>query len=290
MQIAIAFFIILAILMGISYWLLHLYLVIIPLLIILLIYLFNKRKKLITSNNKKDKEIKKKIDFNNTCILVISIFTFIFLIILYSERHEECNKYGYTKILLDKICVSKEFIDYPVYEVDYVWYSSLGKHVEKKVQLPSPLERSIINGDKEITKKLLNMLEDYKKKLKGEDSQKKIVDNEKRKSYWEKQKKNKTPNELLVLAIEKNDKEVVIEAIKLGANVNSEAPYKYSNNYTVLMYASQLGYAEIVQILIDNGSDVNAKDSRGYNALRMAQSIGNGSPKTIQILKQAGAK
>ena len=55
---------------------------------------------------------------------------------------------------------------------------------------------------------------------------------------------------------------------------------------TALHWASQNGDAEVVQMLIQNGCDVNSKDTYGQTALHWASE--NGHAKVVQILIQNG--
>jgi len=58
---------------------------------------------------------------------------------------------------------------------------------------------------------------------------------------------------------------------------------------TALMEASLSGQKDVVQLLLDNKADVNAKDkNRGATALVFAAD--NGHEDVVQLLKKAGAK
>jgi ankyrin repeat protein len=57
---------------------------------------------------------------------------------------------------------------------------------------------------------------------------------------------------------------------------------------TPLMIAARAGSIEIVQALLAKGAEVDAKDSEGETALELAKA--RGDAKTVDLLKQAGAK
>ena len=50
------------------------------------------------------------------------------------------------------------------------------------------------------------------------------------------------------------------------------------------MHAASKGQTDIVQALLDQGADVNAKTDGGWTALRMA--LGEGHSSTVQLLKE----
>jgi ankyrin repeat protein len=58
----------------------------------------------------------------------------------------------------------------------------------------------------------------------------------------------------------------VLELINVGAELNTSTVQKA----TPLITASALGHLEIVQLLIDNGADINARGINGITALRCA--------------------
>ena len=54
--------------------------------------------------------------------------------------------------------------------------------------------------------------------------------------------------------------------IKLGVDVNARG----SSNHSALNWASLFGHKEIVELLIQNGADVNQKDNESQNAMMVA--------------------
>ena len=58
----------------------------------------------------------------------------------------------------------------------------------------------------------------------------------------------------------------------IRANVNARRKY---DNDTALIYASENGHKEVVEVLLDNGADVNAYNNYGNTALMMASSKGH---------------
>jgi ankyrin repeat protein len=82
----------------------------------------------------------------------------------------------------------------------------------------------------------------------------------------------------LMGASEKGDFKMVQALLADGADVNA----KNKDGETALMYASGEGHLEVVQLLLANGADVNAKNSRGETALFMA-SVG-GRLEVVQLL------
>lgn len=69
------------------------------------------------------------------------------------------------------------------------------------------------------------------------------------------------------MAIVKGDFETVKKLIAMGADVNAK-----SNGLTPLMYAAKYNRIEILNLLIDKGVNLKAKDSKkGYTALKFAE-------------------
>jgi len=88
----------------------------------------------------------------------------------------------------------------------------------------------------------------------------------------------------------------VAEAAGYVVPANPTAPVNYADvnarerwyGRTALMIAAAEGHAEIVQLLIDAGSDVNAVDEEGSSALSLARS--NGHLDVAASLAEAGAR
>ena len=78
-----------------------------------------------------------------------------------------------------------------------------------------------------------------------------------------------------------NIAEVLLEN---GADVNAET----GNGWTALRIASQEGYIDVVKILLGYGADVNAESRGGSTALYMATQEGHTD--IVQMLKNAGAE
>jgi ankyrin repeat protein len=53
------------------------------------------------------------------------------------------------------------------------------------------------------------------------------------------------------------------------------------------MAAAYKGYGDIIQMLIEAGADINAKDSRGDSALKI--SVRGGYTRITELLKKSGA-
>jgi ankyrin repeat protein len=69
-------------------------------------------------------------------------------------------------------------------------------------------------------------------------------------------------SEALSMASMKGYIDIVNLLIENGVNVNA----KGNNGWTALMHASSGGYLAIVEILIKNGADINAKNNLGKTA------------------------
>lgn len=83
----------------------------------------------------------------------------------------------------------------------------------------------------------------------------------------------------LVVAVSKGDIESVKKFIAYGADVNEMA-----NGLSPLMFAARYNRVEIIKILLANGANLNAKDEKGFTALKYAQ-LSN-AKEAVQILKQ----
>jgi hypothetical protein len=77
--------------------------------------------------------------------------------------------------------------------------------------------------------------------------------------------------------------EIVQLFLEKGADVNA----KDNDGWTALMIAAEKGHSEIVQLLLEKGADVNAKDNDGVTALMFAAA--NGHTEIVQLLLEKGA-
>ena len=76
----------------------------------------------------------------------------------------------------------------------------------------------------------------------------------------------------------------LVQLLHRGANIEA-SDSKW--NKTPLLWASETGSQEAVQILLDHGADVNVQDKQGISALRYASA--NARPKIVQLLLSKGA-
>lgn len=81
-------------------------------------------------------------------------------------------------------------------------------------------------------------------------------------------------------AIIRGDIESVKKFIAYGADVNQK-----SNGMSPLMLAARYNKVEIIKILLSNGAILNAKDEKGFTALKHAE-LSNAKD-AVQVLKQA---
>ncbi|RYJ44857.1 ankyrin repeat domain-containing protein [Flavobacterium beibuense] len=92
-----------------------------------------------------------------------------------------------------------------------------------------------------------------------------------------KEYKTNTP---LCNAICKGDVETVKKFIEYGVDVNET-----SNGKTPLMLAARYNNVEIIKLLVDNGAYVNAKDDKGFTALKYAEA--SNAKEAVEFLKDA---
>ena len=71
------------------------------------------------------------------------------------------------------------------------------------------------------------------------------------------------------ISIAKGDFEMVKKMIELGTEVN-----KVSKGMTPLMYAARYNRVDIIKLLVENGAKLNAKDKKGFNAIKYAEQAG----------------
>ncbi len=81
-------------------------------------------------------------------------------------------------------------------------------------------------------------------------------------------------------AICKGDLETVKKFIEYGASVN-----EMSNGLTPLMLAARYNHVEIIEILIENGANIELEDKRGFTALKYAE-LSN-AKEAYAVLKEA---
>lgn len=73
------------------------------------------------------------------------------------------------------------------------------------------------------------------------------------------------------------------EVSRLTKNIDE----KSDTGWTALMYAIQKGNAAVVDVLIENGADVEMEDSKGITPLVLARRLGHRNIATL--LQKAGA-
>ena len=83
--------------------------------------------------------------------------------------------------------------------------------------------------------------------------------------------------EILLLAMERQRFDLAKEFISAGADVNFQFPLSRfdTDGMTALLYASRFNNFELVQMLLDHGANINARNSDGSTALAIAQMNGN---------------
>ena len=91
-------------------------------------------------------------------------------------------------------------------------------------------------------------------------------------------------NASLLIAVDKNNKDMVTLLLKNGANPDYEAGY-YSD--TPLHLAISKGFDDIVKLLLDKKADVNLKNSYGNTPLHVAVSVGNDNLIKLLLDKKA---
>lgn len=90
-------------------------------------------------------------------------------------------------------------------------------------------------------------------------------------------------DDVVILATEKVNKELVKLLIKLGANVNG----KDEDKRTALMYAVEKENEELIKLLVSSGADINNVDKHGSTVLRYAVEKKNKG--LIKLLVSLGA-
>lgn len=94
-------------------------------------------------------------------------------------------------------------------------------------------------------------------------------------------------NILLVQAVMRDDLETVERALRMGANVETTVPTSIKvgesrslpngpdGGKTPLMRACELGYDDVVDLLLRKGADISAMEDRGFNPLCFALAEGH---------------
>ena len=87
----------------------------------------------------------------------------------------------------------------------------------------------------------------------------------------------------LAVAIAKGDVETVKKFVSYGIDINEK-----SNNMTPLMLAARYNKVEIINLLLENGANVKATNSKGFTALKYAQ-LSNAA-EAVTVLTQTAAQ
>ena len=90
----------------------------------------------------------------------------------------------------------------------------------------------------------------------------------------------------LFAAIEKNDIQKVRYLIPIGADVNAKDPYA---SMTPLMMAAYDGYTEIAKLLIEKGSEVNAKGGVDMDMTPLIYAASQDRVDMVKLLLENGA-
>ncbi|MFC2104468.1 ankyrin repeat domain-containing protein, partial [Bacteroidota bacterium] len=87
----------------------------------------------------------------------------------------------------------------------------------------------------------------------------------------------------LHFAIEKNDKEMVIELIESGADVNKKNDYGKTALMSSIIECQFNNQTEIIKLLLENGAKTNKQNNDGNTALHFAASFGSSDIVTLLI-------
>ena len=95
--------------------------------------------------------------------------------------------------------------------------------------------------------------------------------------------------EILLLAMEKRRFDLAIRFIQEGADVNYQYPLSRNDTdgMTSLLYASRFNNFELVQMLVERGANINARNREGGTALSI--SLANGNAQISSFLIGRGA-
>ena len=92
-------------------------------------------------------------------------------------------------------------------------------------------------------------------------------------------------NEDLWAAARKGDADAVKGTLAKGAEVNAKTRY----GATALSFAADRGHVAVIRILLENGADVNSKDTF-YNAPAMTWAAYNGHTEAVKVIRKLPAK
>lgn len=95
----------------------------------------------------------------------------------------------------------------------------------------------------------------------------------------------KFENENLLEETKNNNIDGVKKALKFGAEIDTIA--RFAPDYTALMIASEKGFIDIVEILVENKANVNAANFNGWTSLMLASSAGHFKIVELLIKKNA---
>jgi hypothetical protein len=95
--------------------------------------------------------------------------------------------------------------------------------------------------------------------------------------------------EILLLAMEKQRFNIARQFILEGVDVNYQYPLSRhdTDGMTALLYASRWNNFDLVQMLVERGADINARNRNGSTALSIAQD--NGNAQITEFLIERGA-
>lgn len=80
------------------------------------------------------------------------------------------------------------------------------------------------------------------------------------------------------IAVAQSDIETVIKFLEFGADIEVKTEV---NGMTPLMYAARYNNVEMINLLINNGADVNATSKLGYTAFQYAELAGANDAATL---------
>jgi len=95
-------------------------------------------------------------------------------------------------------------------------------------------------------------------------------------------------NNALILEATAGNSEMVETLLDQGADPNAKAQSGWQTGASALFLAARAGHIDCVKVLLAAGADVNAENLYGETPLGVA--IRRGHTEVVQILKKAGAK